>query len=363
MQKNPIPHTKIKSSKDNKGYTTIYSTITLNGEKKRIRKRVKEEEAEEVIDYWQNMLLKGFNPLDEKAEREYQELDEELTLAQAVDKYMSSSLLTRGTIYNIENKMTPFVKEFGDYKLSSITSIQVEKIIIDKIKNKRWTQSTVKNAKNVFSSFFNWCVRARFITENPTHFMNRKITSDKDAPERYNPYSDEDFKLVLDAVKKSENKYLYLYICFIYHASLRPKEARLLKVGDLNFKKNIITVRSSIAKNDKKAIVPIFPSLRKVLLEYGIDKKEADDFVFMYNSPRHFAMWFDQIIKNLNLSNKGYSIYCFKHTSNVHKMLKHGWTPAQIQKFNRHSSIEMTMNYLKKLVNYTSLENVDSPDI
>lgn len=361
--KPPIIHTPIKYSKDTKGYT-IHCTATINGEKKRLRKRVKEDDIDELIEYWNKLFLNGVDPTNVIEERKYHNLTTDLTLSQGYSKYLDHANITGGTLNNIDNKMILLVNKYGQHLLKDITAIEIEGVINEKIKNRDWVTSTVKNAKNVYSSFFNWCVRARYITENPTKYMNPKMKSDKDAKVRYTPISDEHLPLIMNAVKNKEDcKNLYLFVCLIYHAHLRPKEVRNLKVGDIDLVKKIITVKASIAKTNTKETVNIFPALEEVLTQYNIQNRNKTENIFKPNSQKYFYDHFKSVLETLKLDNEGYSAYCFKHTSNIHKVTKNGWKIEQIQKHNRHSSLAITMEYLKKLGLFTDMDNLESSTI
>jgi hypothetical protein len=69
-----------------------------------------------------------------------------------------------------------------------------------------------------------------------------------------------------------------------------------------------------------------------------------------------------QVLKKLNLHEKGYTLYGFKHTSNIQR-LNNGWTPAEIMKANRHTDIKSTLEYLKKITNQTDISKKEVPSI
>lgn len=60
---------------------------------------------------------------------------------------------------------------------------------------------------------------------------------------------------------------------------------------------------------------------------------------------------FQRCLKALNLTDKNYTLYSFKHLSNVRKYLA-GWTIAEICAANRHSSLVETETYLKDLIKF-----------
>ncbi|WP_449436188.1 hypothetical protein [Pedobacter steynii] len=60
---------------------------------------------------------------------------------------------------------------------------------------------------------------------------------------------------------------------------------------------------------------------------------------------------FQRCLIALGLTGKHYTLYSFKHLSNVRKYLA-GWSIAEICSANRHSSLVETETYLKDLVKF-----------
>ena len=60
---------------------------------------------------------------------------------------------------------------------------------------------------------------------------------------------------------------------------------------------------------------------------------------------------FQKCLKQLELTGKNYTLYSFKHLSNVRKYIA-GWTIAEICAANRHSSLVETETYLKDLMKF-----------
>ncbi len=222
---------------------------------------------------------------------------------------------------------------FGNHALENITTPQLTELLKAQIKSGSYSQSTLNQAKKCFNIFFNWCVTAKYITESPSDNIG-KLKSDKDTEERLNPFEEADFNKIMERVKAEENPSLYYNINFIYHACLRPSEIQELKVGDVDIKNKRIRVKASVAKSNLLDYVPIYEPLLDIILLMKLDEADKDDYLFSRDSKnpkksiagenKHrddfFADWFRELLKELGLyEGTGYSIYCFKHFSNIQK--------------------------------------------
>ena len=124
----------------------------------------------------------------------------------------------------------------------------------------------------------------------------------------------------------------------------------------LNFGKELITKSASILK---------VPTLRAAYDDKILFYKETnlwDGIKIMAVDGSLKKSEFKKALKILNLDNKGYTLYSFKHFSNLQRFHA-GWTIAEIMKANRHSSITMTETYLKNINKVTDISKKDVPKI
>jgi hypothetical protein len=78
-------------------------------------------------------------------------------------------------------------------------------------------------------------------------------------------------------------------------------------------------------------------------------------------SNKPYKQFVKALIK-LNIDKKGYTLYSYKHYSNLQRF-HNGWTVAEIMKANRHSSITMTETYLKDINKVTDISQKVVPKI
>lgn len=355
-------------------------SVRVNGE--RFKKRIpslgvteqeQQDNAEVLKLIWVEMLQNNLSPFVDEDKAKYLKLHQKITLNEAIQEYKLNFFGSKETLKAYMYKLQHIVNVHGDDELIKIKKSDLEKIIKQKIKDGSYSQKTLVQAKKTYSIFFRWCVGAGHIKENPA-FKLENIKSEKDIQEVLNPFEEADFDKIMTYVKALENPSLYYFINFIYHACIRPKEIRLLQVSDVDLVAKRIRVRASIAKNNKLAYVPLYPQLEEILIKMGIEEADENDYLFSIDCKNinkkimgakmsredFFADWFRAVLKDLELyDGKGYSIYCFKHTSNIHKV-DAGWKTSQLQKLNRHSTIDQTLTYLSKIRKITEIDNLES---
>lgn len=165
---------------------------------------------------------------------------------------------------------------------------------------------------------------------------------------------------------QANDPYTLLFVRMIYYTCIRPKELRHLKLKYINFENNTITIPASIAKNKKSLPVHIDPSLRIELDKLDIANSPGE--YYLLGSPVTFISEnkigentpydrFVRCLKKVKLRNKKYTLYSFKHFSNV-KKFRAGWTIAEICAANRHSSLVETETYLKDLLKFVKTDKL-----
>lgn len=355
------------------------ASIYVDGKqyKKRISKKYSKTDqkkyAEALMNKWVELLNTDVNPFDTDEKKKHFKLLEKISFTDAYKEFQNSFVGSNDTLKAYKYKLNLIDEVYGKHDLENITTHDLETLLKEQIRKGNYSQVTLNQAKKCFNIFFNWCISAKYITESPSAGIG-KLKSDKDTEERMNPFEEEDFNKIMEKIKAEDNPSLYYNINFIYHACLRPSEIQELKVGDIDIVNKRIRVKASVAKSNKLDYVPIYPALQAIIKDMGIDNADKDDYLFsrdsknpkksIYGQYRHrddyFADWFRLILKDLDLyEGKGYSIYCFKHTSNIHKV-DANWKTSELQKLNRHSSIDQTLTYLAKIKKVTEIGHLQS---
>ncbi|WP_185211423.1 tyrosine-type recombinase/integrase [Sphingobacterium mizutaii] len=266
------------------------------------------------------------------------------------------------TIQSYASKLIHIDKFFGKNLVEEIQSNHMLKLLATL--SKSWQPKTYNNCKLIFSSFFEYCKMEGHIEKNPVSRIKGKYVP---KTKIHKVFKDDDFKLLMSEVEK--DPMLSLFVKSIYYTCIRPKELTQLQLKHIDFARNLIFVPADISKNKKDGYVNICSNYRK-LLEPFVDVEE-DYFMFTTSKTifgvkpfhtNHPYKKLKKIFQKLNLDDKGYTMYSFKHFSNVKKFLA-GWSLAEIMKANRHASIEETENYLKDLLDFVDISEKEVPSI
>jgi integrase len=358
----------------------IRQTDNINRIKDAVEKK---ERAENILEAIKDELKNGYNPENPEAYLEKQRAAN-INLKDAVNEYLAEkgSYLRGKSVGSYGSKLRYLVEAFPDHKVKEITAKHIEGYIYNKIhkgepavinmkgkviptsKITKWTPATVKAARNYFRGFFNWCMDEAqgYITENPIGKVNnRKIRSEVKAEERHVPYTREDAQTLLAYLNKHD-KFSALFCLMIYYTCLRPSELVSLQLFHINLTDGIITVPLSGMKNTQKdepdtvhIDLELLPHLEALNLHtypryfylFSNDYKNiVGEKSAGHNRP--YKKW-KKAMEKLNLIGKGYTQYGFKHTANVQRLLSNEWTKAEMKLANRHSTFDMTENYIAKM--------------
>jgi integrase len=160
---------------------------------------------------------------------------------------------------------------------------------------------------------------------------------------------------------------LALFIRFIYYCFIRPKELRLLRVGDVLLEEEQIRIPGAISKNNKTQFVVIPSAFLPVLndlyarppgaLIFPGHRDPSKPLGKNTMNTRH-----RDFLKKLGFGT-GYSIYSWKHTGAV-AAAKAGISIKELQLQLRHHSLDETDKYLRQMgVKDLSRLQADFPEI
>ncbi len=196
-------------------------------------------------------------------------------------------------------------------------------------------------------------------------------------------YSDEDVKKIFAAAdsmvisRARKNKYVEkempLILRLLYCCGLRIGEAVNIKVGDLDFKRDLIILR--VTKKYKQRLVPFDKELSEILYRYCVGmgilndssaylfpSKDTSDHI----SPDSVESYYSGIRKIAGINNdnhvkngRGVCLHCFRHTFTVRSFdknerngIKASDSVPYLSTYLGHDSLYETEKYLKFSSNY-----------
>jgi len=160
------------------------------------------------------------------------------------------------------------------------------------------------------------------------------------------------FNVVID--KKEKNKYLfsrdYNMVSLLYATGMRREELARLKITDINFDYNLLTV---IGKGNKVREVPLGDNSMEELKEYlqlrkefALSKEKPAPNIFLNRSGNSLSnRTVDRIIKKFSKSvGSQFTPHTFRHSFATH-MLENGADLMLIKEILGHSSLATTQKY------------------
>lgn len=245
-----------------------------------------------------------------------------------------------------------------DAYVCAITYEVAMELMDDVDSRKEISPRTYNNYLMFFRLLFNWMIEHDFISDNPFDRIKRKPK--KLTKKKRRILTDHELNMLFEYLGKNNPNYLCMallcYCCF-----LRPKEIVSLKCNDIDLIKQVVHIRSEIAKNDNDSFrtIPdvIVPILRNLELSNGglyLFSGSGSDTPYEFSPgrtqvcSRKIAKYWDTYVRPACGFNQDLQFYSLKD-SGVTKMLTEKIPINLVQKQADHSSVAMTAIYVGDL--------------
>ncbi len=393
-----LPQIYIAGGDINKVWHVYYSVINdLTGKLERIRVydgiNVHKEATDRLTACYnlqqelKDKLLEGWNPLEESDEVVYEDQIRSRSLESVAGKiaksqktvryYLSTFLssiqssLREKSYESYQSKMRIFCSwlethKYNNYDVSAINNKIVLQFFAHLINDRKLASGTIDKYRRHLVSFFAFVRKEGKLMANPV-FNIPRVVDESDYAARPIPQN------YLNVLKDILQQYpqLWLVTQIEYYCAIRPGEIRELKVKDIDVVAGIIRISSMWSKNKKTETINI-PNqlLDQINRNYDLLALDSDWFLIgrggepgpVRVGKNTLRVQFNKIRDTLRLP-KEYKLYSFKHTSAV-KMVKSGMNIKDIQKHFRHSSLEITDRYMRKMTAYdTDVMKDEFPDM
>ncbi len=215
--------------------------------------------------------------------------------------------------------------------------------------------STVKTYYNKLNVFFEWLHRKTLIQNNPIKdikppewdFEDQRALDDDDVRKLYSAitlHSQNTFCLRRDTAM----------ISLLLFCGLRLGEFISMEVRDIDFEKQMLTVRGQTSKSKKTRSIPIHPTLmfhlRDYITERNRHKYTTHNLLVSVNNDQKLShsglkYWVRSLCKKSGVK---FHVHRFRHTFAC-KLARMDVNAVKIQKLLGHSSLDMTMTYLRSI--------------
>ena len=275
-----------------------------------------------------------------------------------IDVYKSNSIKPSSLTRNYGILAKQIQPNIGDYKLSKITTNDIQKQLINKLKDDGYSLSTIHKSYTLLNEAMNKAIQERKILFNAcvgVQMPSKNII----APKQIEVLSDQEIELFVQAAKlqKIENS---LAILLVLHTGLRCGELCALHWEDIDYENNIINVHRNIGisnVNGKRVTciqegtktrlmrtVPMNPKAKVILKQIQKDSKGK----LVINSKAEvpqvstIGQQYDRILKYAGIEGKT-GIHTLRHTF-ASQCFKKGIDVKYVSEILGHSSVSFTLN-------------------
>jgi integrase len=286
-------------------------------------------------------LNEGWNPEDDKltpnkVEKENKPLKSYNSL---LCNYIEKADYSAKHKYALRWYWGELLKFGGAFHIDDITTSDIQVHLMNRYASSNTSYNT---AKRYYKCIFNLLVQLGHVEVNPVLGVKSKkaVASINEAFEKAELTD-------LLAYLKMNDRVLYRVAILMYTTFMRPhQEIRRLKVKFFNFSEQLLILPPRFTKNGKQATIPL---QQEVLEEFGFLKcMDAEDFVFGDVNSDYFATRWGKRVKTKYPLKPNQTLYSIRHTAAV-EMYKRTKDVALIQRMMHHSSMEVTIGYLRSL--------------
>lgn len=220
-------------------------------------------------------------------------------------------------------------------KTDSITSQLIE----DFVKQSRWSART---QKNIFTYL-------KILTKDILKIQFEGIKLSRVKSELHKPIRN---PIALLEDIKSYDKRLYLTCILTYGCLLRPhQEIRLLKWGDIDFERGIISLSGKRNKSGRNRVVPLSTFVIEALLQFSARQERNEYILSSSNKPynRDFlSLLWSRYKKTSKVLEEGVTLYSWRHHGAIKVFEKTG-SLLKLQQVMGHSDLKVSLTYLRGL--------------
>ncbi len=345
-------------------YISYYATNPETGKLKRFRIKInhinpikeRKKAAKEIISNLNEKLSLGWNPMLEQSSHHggIKAFDAMDAFLKAKEKESEDS--TMRTYRSLVKIMKEWLLKNGFDKNSyanAFSKIVAIRFMDNTDEDRKLCAQTYNNRLRFYSIMCNWMVEKGYISSNP--FASLKKKPKKLTHKTRRTFNPEELNRLWCFLENNNQGFL-LVCLFCYCCLMRPKEIVLLKCGDIDLNRQIISVRGEIAKNDNDSQRTIPDTMMKYLSKVDLSHKEwylfsGSKYEFVPGATKIWSQrisdyWFEKVRPACGFGND-LQFYSLKDTG-ITNMLGQGIPASFVKQQADHSSLAMTSVYLGK---------------
>lgn len=221
------------------------------------------------------------------------------------------------------------------------------------------------NKRRTLSGIFSRLVERGVIPQNPVSKTSRL----KEKATLHQAYTKDRLTIVLTELEKL-NKNLHLCALLMYGCFLRPhQEVRNLFRRDLNEDCSTISLSGRNNKSKRVRTVYVPPYVREAIVGLRLNELGANMNLFTRNSSAFNESYFNtmwsrakQAMTNMGIIDEKQTLYSFRHTGAINLYMKTK-DLYKVQQAMGHSSMTVTLTYMRSLGLINNLSAEDAPDL
>lgn len=318
-------------------------------------KRLQREKARQIMQHLTEKLLDGWNPwIEAVSPTEYTLWDDVvLKYEQWLAKMAKENGYRMETVASYMSYMKVLKDWIADKNVHYI--YQFDRRVVGKFLDYVFVErnNTLQTRNNYLAwikTFAKYLVQRSYVPKNPTEGFLMVMRS---ARFKNRDTIDERNLQRLKEYLEKNNRYYLLATYILYYTFLRPREMSLLKIEDINIKKQLILVHGDNAKNHADAAVTLPKKILLLMVELGVFNSPGSYYLFSndfkpgaeYRSEKSFRdYWLHHVRRDLKFPER-YKFYSLKDTG-ITNMLRQHVDTVSVRDQARHSSIDITNIYV-----------------
>ncbi|MBD3203916.1 tyrosine-type recombinase/integrase [Candidatus Woesearchaeota archaeon] len=312
----------------------------------------KEEAFEYLKDYYDEIY--ECEPVKNESGFQAKFLSRKKNIKEFLIPFLAMGQRSSETNHQYSNRLLMISDFFDNKPIAKITRTDIQKLIQHKL-NQGCTESAVKYIVHVLKSFMNQAKKSGIIREVP-EFPTVKLngTGHKDRP-----LTKSEKPIFL---KHCEPEWFEDIVLFAIQTGFRINNILDLEWSEINFKTNEVSVPPKKNKNRKKHTLQMTDSVRKMLQKR---QKEKLNKKYVFCDEKGSQLTYGQVKYRHEVARKkaGFPdlrIHDLRHTFG-YDLANSGAGIREIKNMMCHSSLEMTMRYVKrnKDIEKTVLEGIN----